>query len=404
MATSFPNNLDELINPNGSDQLSAPSHSEQHANANDAIEALQVKVGIDGSSDINSLDYRISQLEISPLDTEQIQDAIAQAFASGDQSDITVAYDDALNSLTLLVNQAQTAGYTSQLKHYVKNSSGSTINLGTPVYVSGANGTNMLIAKASNSGEATSSKTFGLLAQNLANNAVGFVVTEGLLIGLNTSAANAGDPVWLGPNGQLIYGLVNKPKAPQHLVFIGVVTRVHQLQGEIFVKVQNGFELEELHNVSFNNLQDGELLKYDASSGLWVNSGEFATIDYVDLALASLSNSTTAIETLLGLEGNNDLTVYGIENPTNVDSFSKDAWRTVRYNLQVTKGNQLYTSEILASHDGTDIMISETNIMSNTETELFSYTFEENQGIISLRITPTSGEITVRFIRTAVKA
>ena len=51
MATSFPNNLDELIKPNGTDQLSAPSHSEQHSNANDAIEALQVKVGIDGSQD-----------------------------------------------------------------------------------------------------------------------------------------------------------------------------------------------------------------------------------------------------------------------------------------------------------------------------------------------------------------
>jgi len=404
VATSYPNNIDEFVNPNGTDQLSAPSHSEQHANANDAIEALQIKVGVDGSSDTNSLDYRISQLEISPLDTEQIQDAIAQAFASGDQTDITVSYNDALNSLTLLVNQAQTAGYTSQLKHYVKNSTGFTINAGTPVYVSGANGSNMLITPASNSGESTSSKTFGLLAQTLANNAIGFVITEGLLSGINTNGANAGDPVWLGSNGQLIYGLQNKPKAPNHLVFIGVVTRAHAQNGEIFVKVQNGFALEELHNVSLTNVQDGELLKYDSATGLWVNSGEFATIDYVDSALTAVSNSTTTLETLLGLEGNNDLEVYGIENPTTIDSFQKNIWKSVFYKLQVTKNSDVYTSDISVVANGSDIMLSETNIVSSTDSNLFSYTFEENSGFISFRVTPFSGSISVRYYRTAIKA
>ena len=129
------------------------------------------------------------------------------------------------------------------------------------------------------------------------------------------------------------------------------------------------------------------------------------SLDYkISILESSLSNNTDALTELLGLEGNNDLAVYGIENPTNVDSFAADSWRTVRYNLQVTKGNETYSSEILASHDGVDIMVSETNILSNTENTLFNYTFEENQGIISLRITPTSGEISVRFIRTAVRA
>ncbi len=132
------------------------------------------------------------------------------------------------------------------------------------------------------------------------------------------------------------------------------------------------------------------------------------SIDYkvtnLEALVTNVTNNSNATSELLGLEGNNDLTVYGIENPTSIDSFAKNTWRTVRYNLQVTKNNEVYTSEILASHDGTDIMISETNIMSNTNNNLFTYTFEENSGIISLRITPTSGEISVRFIRTAVKA
>ena len=63
MATSFPSSLDSFTNPVSSDTLSSPSHSAQHANANDAIEALQVKVGIDSSADTSSLEYRIAQLE-----------------------------------------------------------------------------------------------------------------------------------------------------------------------------------------------------------------------------------------------------------------------------------------------------------------------------------------------------
>ena len=133
------------------------------------------------------------------------------------------------------------------------------------------------------------------------------------------------------------------------------------------------------------------------------NSLTYKINDIVTI-LGDLDNSTDTVIELLGLEGNNDLSVYGIENPTNVDSFAKATWRTVNYNLQVTKGADVYTSEILASHDGTNIMVSESNIISNTNTSLFTYTFEENSGIISLRITPVSGSISVRFSRTALKA
>lgn len=127
-------------------------------------------------------------------------------------------------------------------------------------------------------------------------------------------------------------------------------------------------------------------------------------VSTIETTLINLDNSTDNVIELLGLEGNNDLAVYGIENPTNIDSFSKTVWRTANYNIQVTKGNDVYTSEILVSHDGTNIMVSESNIISNTNNNLFTYTFEENSDIISLRVTPVSGEIAVRFVRTALKA
>lgn len=143
------------------------------------------------------------------------------------------------------------------------------ISKGQAVYVSGSSGTNILVKKASNTTEATSSKTLGLLIQDLAHNGIGKVKTEGLLSGLNTSAATIGDPVWLGTNGNLIYGLANKPYAPAHLVYLGVVTRVHATQGEIFVHVQNGFELREIHDVVAKDAIDNQGLYYQSDTGLW---------------------------------------------------------------------------------------------------------------------------------------
>lgn len=127
-------------------------------------------------------------------------------------------------------------------------------------------------------------------------------------------------------------------------------------------------------------------------------------VSTIETTLINLDNSTDNVIELLGLEGNNDLSIYGIENPTNVDSFAKNTWRTAKYNIQVTKDSDVYTSEILVSHDGTNIMVSESNIISNTNNNIFSYTFEENSGIISLRVTPVSGSISVRYVRTALKA
>lgn len=160
--------------------------------------------------------------------------------------------------------------YTSEVKHIVK--AGVALTAGQAVYVTGSTGgagTNMIVGKASNVSEGTSSKTLGLIAQNLNVNEFGFVVTEGLLDGIDTSGAVAGDPVWLGTNGNLIFGLTNKPYAPAHLVYLGTVTRAQSNNGEIFVHVQNGFEIKELHDVSAQIANTGDTLIYNAANGLW---------------------------------------------------------------------------------------------------------------------------------------
>jgi hypothetical protein len=160
-------------------------------------------------------------------------------------------------------------GVASNVQHQVK--AGVAINKGQAVYVTSADGTNMIVGLASNASEATSSKTMGLLDATVAINGFANVVTEGLLAGLNTSTAAAGDPVWLGTGGNLIYGLINKPYAPAHLVFIGIVTRSNLNNGEIFVKVQNGFELNEIHDADLKTTTpvNGHILGHNGT--LWVN-------------------------------------------------------------------------------------------------------------------------------------
>jgi len=164
------------------------------------------------------------------------------------------------------------ADWTSVVKHVVKNDGTAVIPKGTPVYVTGANGTNILVRAASNATEAMSSKTMGITASQLeltGGNQTGFIVTEGLLGGLNTNAANVNDPIWLGVNGQMIYGLANKPYGTAHLVFLGIVTKKSSGSGEIFVKIQNGFEIEELHRVSARNPNNNDTLRYNSSTNLW---------------------------------------------------------------------------------------------------------------------------------------
>jgi hypothetical protein len=189
------------------------------------------------------------------------------------------------------------------------------INKGQAVYISGANGTNILVSKASNTTEALSSKTLGLLETTGATNAIVNVVTDGLLSGLNTLTATIGDAVWLGTSGNLLFGLANKPVAPAHLVYIGVVSRVSATVGEIIVKIQNGFELSEIHNVLITSVANNQLLSYESSTSLWKNKS-VTTAD-----IASSTNKNYVTDAQATVIGNTSGTNTG-DNSTNTNSNS----------------------------------------------------------------------------------
>jgi hypothetical protein len=160
------------------------------------------------------------------------------------------------------------AGSTTNVVCLVRNTTGATLTKGTAVYISGATGQNPTVSKALANADSTSAQTLGLMTADLANNSNGYVTVIGLITNINTSAYTDGDQLYLSPTtaGTLT---ATKPYAPQHLVYVAVVEHAHATQGKLFVKVQNGYEMDELHNVSAQSPSNGQVLIYNASTSLW---------------------------------------------------------------------------------------------------------------------------------------
>lgn len=224
--------------------------------------------------------------------SESVDDRVSSLLSAG--TGIQLTYNDSGNSLLIDVygilptggsagqilskinglnyNTEWIDNYAKEIVQYVKNSTGSTLYKGQVVYINGSDGTNPTISLSIASGESGSSKTIGFLKQDLNQGDFGYIITEGFLDGLNTnSATSAGDTMWLSPatSGGVVYGLANKPYAPNHLVFLGYVVRKNINNGRIYVKIQNGFELDELHNVSATGAINGDILIYNSGNRLW---------------------------------------------------------------------------------------------------------------------------------------
>lgn len=153
---------------------------------------------------------------------------------------------------------------------YVTNAEAVTITKGQVVYLFGAQGDRATVKLAYNTSDATSAKTFGVVAENIGPNQTGFVMCQGVLEGLNLAAFTAGDTLYLGATpGSLT---ATKPAAPNHLVYVGLVERANAGNGQLYVKVQNGYELDEIHDVQIVSPQNGQTILYDASTSLWKNA------------------------------------------------------------------------------------------------------------------------------------
>lgn len=179
-----------------------------------------------------------------------------------------------------LIGGNVTANIGQHVHAYVTNDEGSSLVAGDVVYLFGATGDRASVKKAYNLSDATSSKTFGVVAETIAAGQAGFVTVFGVVNKLNLSSYNPGDVLWLSASPGKFTSI--KPSAPQHLVFVGVVEKANAGNGQLFVNVQNGYELEELHSVQITNLTDNDILSYNGSSSLWFNQNLSTAIQEVD--------------------------------------------------------------------------------------------------------------------------
>jgi hypothetical protein len=212
-------------------------------------------------------------------------------------------------------------GDASVLKTTVFNNTGSQIPKLRAVYINGGQGDQPTVTLASAGSEMTSSKTYGITAENIDNMSAGIVVVFGALTGVNTDQFNPtaptgdvnGTTVWLSPtvSGGLT---ITKPSAPNQAVALGTIVRTHQNDGVIEVRVQNGFELEELHNVAISGVTNGQFLNYNSASGLWMptSSGTFSAVAATSGTFGTITNTARNVSTV------NQNTVSSSQNDYNL--------------------------------------------------------------------------------------
>ena len=151
----------------------------------------------------------------------------------------------------------------------VTNAESTTITKGQVVYAFGATGNRMSVKLAYNTGDATSAKTVGIVSDaSIAANGTGTITLVGVVDGLTLGAYTEGDQLYLGATAGSLTS--TKPYAPNHLVYVGIVERANNGNGQLYVRVQNGYELNELHDVQITTPPSaGALLVYDATNALW---------------------------------------------------------------------------------------------------------------------------------------
>jgi hypothetical protein len=211
-----------------------------------------------------------------------------------------------------------------QLVVKARNTSGSTITKGSVVKVVGVAGGFIGINLAQADNDTNSATSFGIVAEDIADSSNGFVTINGIVHGVNTNAFTEGDILYLSPT---VAGEITnvKPVSPAHIVVVGYVAKKSATDGHILLHVQNGYELDELHNVTITSAANGDFLEYNGT--LWVNRGIIYTVELMDALTVDFYapydlkiNTTTNIKNAPTITIQDDGSAYTLTNTIAVGS------------------------------------------------------------------------------------
>ncbi len=289
-----------------------------------------------------------------------------------------VAGDGSLVTFPTTIAQAQ------RLITEVYNSTGATLTKGTVVYINGGQGNLPTVTKAIATGDSTSAQTYGVVQSDITNMNNGYVVVIGSLNDIDTQAYAAGTQLYLSPTTAGAWTSV-KQYAPAHLVYVGIVVRSHPTQGVVEIRIQNGFELDELHNVSAQTPTNNQGLFYNSSTSLWENKSIATALGYTPISLTSLSATSP-------LSYNNTTGAFSISQASGSTSgfLSSTDWTTFNNKqnaltnpitgtgasgqIAYFNGTTTQTSSANLTWDNTNLILSTKSLLATTDVAAYNLT------------------------------
>jgi hypothetical protein len=248
-----------------------------------AVTTFNTDLVVTGNLDIQG---NITYIESNTVNINDKNITLANAAANSVQADgggftiaganATFVYTNSSNSFTSSHSIAApvfTGIHRGASQDLVVNKSGGALVIGDAVYISGAQGQRIAVAKASNASEGLSAGTIGIIAIGGADNSECYVQYHGVLSGVNTGGLTEGAPVFLGATAGT--WTTTEPISPAHLVVIGFIQRAHASQGEIYIDVNNFQELAECSDVllpaNVANISNRAILSFDSANSLWID-------------------------------------------------------------------------------------------------------------------------------------
>lgn len=252
------------------------------------------------------------------------------------------------------------------------------------VRITGAQGQRLKVDLALATTDVLSAETIGLVTETITNNQEGFITTSGLVRGINTTGSLQSE-TWA--DGDILYlsGVTSgritnvKPLSPLHLITIGYVVYSHITQGTIYVKVDNGYELDELHDVLITTPADKNLLAYESSTTLWKNKTA-SSLGIAELASPTFTGTVTLPAIILSSETAS--TIASFDASKNIKSLSLATYPSLT-ELSYVKGVTQSIQPLL-----TDARIRKVSVQSNTDAST-SATIAET--VLKTLLVPTLG-------------
>ncbi len=243
-----------------------------------------------------------------------------------------------------------------------RNVNSFTLTKGTVVYIDGESGNRPTFATASWEGDPSSATTIGIIAQDIISNQTGYAITSGLIRGINTNAFLPGTSLYLSSSGHYTS---TPPFSPLHEVRLGK-TITQSTNGVLYVDIQNGYELGELHDVLITSASSGDLVVWNSGSRVWMNTkqltgsyaltGSLQAISFTGSLLGTSSYSSQALSSSFSISSsqalNADSSSFSIQAISS--SFAQTASFAPDYVLTST------TSSMLSPY----VLTSQTSSMS----------------------------------------